>query len=391
MPLSPGRILIVSLLLVISGGSGQAPVAVADTTRNLSALLHIQQQHHGLPAVAAVVIDRDRIVARGMAGVRKLGQPEPVHFGDRWHLGSNTKSITATMIGVLVEQGRLSWDTTIAQALPDLVAEMRPEYRSVTIEMLLANRGGIRHEWEVPGLWDRLWQRPGSPVEERRKMAQVMLSQPPKVEPGQYFYSNTGFGIAGHIAEIVMGQPWEELVQDLVFTPLGMTSAGFGVPWEDEPPTDPWPHQQDGTPVRPGRLADNPPAIGPGATIHASIGDWAIYIMDHLKGARGLDGQLLKADTYRRLHHGRRTHPGGDAYALGWMVLDRPWAKGKGASDTGRCLHHAGSNNSWYALVWMAPERGFAVLATTNMGGDGVFKKIDAVIWTVIQDHLRRR
>ncbi|MFQ5424954.1 MAG: hypothetical protein ACE5F9_13375, partial [Phycisphaerae bacterium] len=58
--------------------------------------------------------------------------------------------------------------------------------------------------------------------------------------------------------------------------------------------------------------------------------------------------------------------------------------------DTGRCLHHAGSNNSWYALVWIAPERDFAVLCTTNMGGEGVFPRIDAVNWAVIQDHLRK-
>ena len=95
-------------------------------------------------------------------------------------------------------------------------------------------------------------------------MADVMLSPPPKVPPGQYFYSNCGFGIAGHIAEVIMGKPWEQLVRELVFEPLGMKSAGFGVPWEGEPPTDPWPHKGDGTPVTPGPFANNPPSIGQG-------------------------------------------------------------------------------------------------------------------------------
>ena len=358
--------------------------------RDLSELLEKERQVQGLPAVAAVVIKGDKIVAQGVVGIRKLGRPERARIDDRWHLGSCTKSITATMIGILVEQGRLSWDTSIAEALPDLTTIMRPEYRDVTIEMLLANRGGIRHEWDVPGLWDRLWKREGTPVEERRKMAGVMLSQPPKVPPGQYFYSNCGFGIAGHMAEVIMDKPWEQLVRELVFEPLGMESAGFGVPWEEEPPTDPWPHERDGTPVTPGPFADNPPSIGPGATIHASISDWAKYIIEHLRGARGKNGRLLRANTYRRLHQGQRIDGSKDEYALGWMVVYRSWAKGKRFGDKGRCLHHAGSNNSWFMLAWIAPERDFAVLATTNIGGEGIFQKIDAVIWAVIQDYIRR-
>lgn len=388
-------IVIAGLLIVVfwcscqsSASSNRQP---PHDIRDITELLEKERKLQKLPAVAAAVISQDKIVAQGVSGVRKLGRSPQVHINDRWHLGSCTKSFTATMIGVLVEQGRLSWNTTIAEALPDLTDVMRPEYREVTIEMLLANRGGIHHEWDVPGLWDRLWKREGTPVEERRKMTEVMLAQPPRVQPGQYFYSNCGFGIAGHMAEVIMGKPWEQLVSELVFKPLGMETAGFGVPWEGEPPTDPWPHKEDGTPVTPGPFADNPPSIGPAGTIHASIGDWADYIIEHLRGAKGNNGRLLKAETYHRLHLGRRINDSeNNEYALGWMVVYRSWAKGENPGDRGRCLHHAGSNNSWYALAWLAPERDFAVIATTNIGGEAIFTKIDAVIWAVIQDHLSR-
>ena len=103
------------------------------------------------------------------------------------------------MIAVLVERGVLAWDTTIEEALPHLAKNMRADYREVTLEMLLANRGGIRHEWDVRGLWDILWRREGTPTDQRARMARAMLSEPPKVRPGSYFYSNCGYGIAGHI------------------------------------------------------------------------------------------------------------------------------------------------------------------------------------------------
>ncbi len=358
--------------------------------RDISVLLETLRKEQGLPAVAALVIEGNRVITRGAAGVRKLGNPEPVSIDDRWHLGSCTKAMTATMIGLLVEQGKFSWDTTIAEALPGLAKTMRPQYRKVTVEMLPAHRGGIRHEWDVPGLWEKLWKREDSPAQERRKMAKVMLSQRPKVKPGQYFYSNCGYGIAGHMAETIMKKPWEQLVRELVFKPLAMDSAGFGVPWEGEPPTEPWPHKADGTPVPPGKFSDNPPSIGPGATIHASIGDWAKFVMEHLKGARGKKSSFLKRGTFHRLHKPRKIGKGPNAYGLGWMVLSRPWAKGKNPGDWGRCLQHAGSNNSWFALVWIAPERNFAVLAVTNTGGEGIFPRIDAVIWAVIREHISR-
>ena len=358
--------------------------------RDLSTFLERERKAQQLPAVAAVVIEGNRIVSRGVAGVRKLGDSTQATLQDRWHLGSCTKPMTATLIAALVERGAMKWETTIETALPDLAADIRTEYRSVTVEQLLAHRGGIRHELDVPGLWDALWKREGTPTEQRRRMAKAMLAQEPRPAIGEYFYSNCGYGIAGLMAETMTEKSWEQLMRDVVFAPLDMQSAGFGIPWEGEPPTDPWPHHKDGNPVTPGPFADNPPSIGPGGTVHAKIEDWAKFAFDHLKGERGESGTLLRPETYARLHKGRAATPGKYDYALGWIVVERPWAKGSGRGSTGRSLHHAGSNNSWYALIWIAPERDLAILCTTNIGGDGVFPKIDKVIAAVISDHTAR-
>lgn len=388
------RLIVVALILVnpaFTRAGGPVRRLKTDTpARDISALLERERKAQELPAVAAVVIEGDRIVSKGVAGVRKLGEPTPASLQDRWHLGSCTKAMTATLIAALVERGSLKWETTIGDSLPDLAADMRLEYRSVTIEQLLAHRGGIHHEWDVPGLWDKLWKRQGTPTEQRRIMAKAMLSQEPKVPIGEYFYSNCGYGTVGLSAETVAGKPWEQLMRELVFEPLDMRSAGFGVPWDGEPPTDPWPHDRDGTPVTPGPFADNPPSIGPGGTAHATIEDWAKFAFDHLKGDRGESGTLLKPESYKRLHKGRETGANSDDYALGWITVTRHWAKGPAPNSTGRCLHHAGTNNSWYALIWIAPERDVAFLCTTNIGGEGIFPKIDKVMAALISDYSAR-
>ncbi len=374
--------------LACFGGEVTRAEEKAPVVRDLSVLLEKGRRREGFPAVAAVVVRSDGIVAQGVTGVRKLGDATLAARGDRWHLGSCTKAITATMIGVLVERGELSWDTTIASAFPNLGRTTREAYADVTIEMLLQHRGRISAEPNVPGLWDRLWMRKGTPVQERRLMTRPVLSQEPVIPRGRFVYSNFGYGIAGHMAETITGKPWEQLVRELVFEPLGMKSAGFGVPWADEPPTDPWPHKADGTVITPGPMADNPPSIGPAGSIHASIEDWAKFIRVHLQGARGEDTSLLKASTFKRLHAGKPSGIG-EAYAMGWKVLKRPWAAKRGTHKPGPCLHHTGSNNSWYASVWIAPERDFAILVTTNMGGDGVFPKVDRIVSDVGQDYTK--
>ncbi len=381
-------VLVGVLALVCLGGTpawaGEKPLAV----RDLSPMLEQGLKKLELPALAAIVLTSDGIVAQGVAGVRKLGDPTLAAKGDRWHLGSCTKAITATMIGALVDRGELSWDTTIASAFPNLAKTTRDAYLDVTLEMLLQHRGRIGAEASVPGLWGRLWLRKGTPVQERRLMSRLVLSQEPIIPRNRYMYSNYGYGVAGHMAETITGKPWEQLVQELVFDPLGMTSAGFGVTWAEEPPTDPWPHLANGNVMTPGPMADNPPSIGPGGTVHASIEDWAKFVTAHLRGARGKDTSLLKAETFRRLQKGK---PSGifQSYALGWMVVKRPWAAKYKNGQKGPCLTHTGSNNSWFAVVWIAPDRDFAVLVTTNMGGDGIDAKVDAVAGQLIEEHVK--
>jgi CubicO group peptidase (beta-lactamase class C family) len=110
--------------------------------------------------------------------------------------------------------------------------------------------------------------------------------------------------------------------------------------------------------VEPGPGTDNPEAIAPAGRVHMTIEDWARYVGLHLEGARGAP-RLLSEASFRRLH----TAPVGFEYAMGWIVADRAWAKG-------RVLTHAGSNTLWFCVTWIAPEVDLATLVCSNQGGD---------------------
>src|SRR5262245_3344956 len=103
----------------------------ADSTSVLEAI----RKKHELPALAVVVVKDGKICDRAAAGVRRRGNPTRVTTNDVFHIGSCTKSMTATLAAMLIEEGKLRWDTTLAEVFPGL--KMNPQYERVTLEQLL--------------------------------------------------------------------------------------------------------------------------------------------------------------------------------------------------------------------------------------------------------------
>jgi CubicO group peptidase (beta-lactamase class C family) len=335
-----------------------APAPVHADERVSRILAPIRDEHH-LPGLIGAVLKGDRLAAIGALGIRKIGSSEPMRVTDQVHLGSCTKAMTATMIGTLIDAGKLSADTTIRQVFPKAAPEFHPEFQSVTLWHLLTHRAGLPTE----GPW---WDLSGETTTEKRlDLLARMLGDAPQSRPGAtYAYSNVGYVLAALMAEQVTGRSWEDLMRKRVFEPLGMISAGFGSPGHAGRVDQPWGHHPSGREIRPTRQ-DNAPAMGPAATVHCTVPDWAKFAAVHLRGSQGKPS-LLKPATFRGLH----TPPRGHDYAGGWLVGERSWAGG-------RTLSHNGSNTNWYAAIWIAPARDFAVLTATNQGGAAGDKATD--------------
>jgi CubicO group peptidase (beta-lactamase class C family) len=313
-------------------------------------LAPVRDTHH-LPALIGGVLIGTRLAAIGAVGIRKIGSTEPFLVTDEVHLGSNTKAMTATVIGMLVEEGKLSWRTTIREVFPEVAAKLHPDYQTVALLQLLTHRAGL----PANAFWGLLAGR--TTTEQRRSLLTAVMKTAPLSQPGsKYVYSNVGYALAGLMAEQVSGQSWETLLKQRLFEPLGMESAGFGSPGRPGSVEQPWGHRATGDQVKPTQV-DNVPALGPAGTVHCSMPDWAKFAALHLAGARGKP-KLLKLATFRAL----QTPPPGFDYACGWVTCERTWAGG-------RALNHNGSNTAWFATIWLAPARDFAILVAANQGG----------------------
>jgi CubicO group peptidase (beta-lactamase class C family) len=352
---------------------------------DISSVLAESVQKHKLPGMAAAVVEDGRITAIGAAGVRCRGHKEPITAEDLFHIGSDTKSMTATLIAVLVEEGKLRWNSTPAEVFAGTVKEIDPAWKRVTLEELLTHRAGVRPDPDLI-LFGALGL---SPREQRLRVCRSVLRKPPDHQPGKAFlYSNTGYMIAGAMAEVVADDSWENIMSRRVFKPLGIEHAGFGPPGmppartaKDSPATpsvpiaQPWGHLPDGKAVSPGPDADNPACYGPAGCVHLPLADWARYAVLHLTAAgpgnvNGGSGTgtkpLLPVAALRKLHtpSGAAIDTVGTKYAMGWGVR-------KLSGSDGIELTHSGSNTMWYAVISLRMSENRAILIATNQGGPG--------------------
>lgn len=359
------------ILLLFAAGSVAAKSDNKASDDELQAMEAIREKYN-LPALAAVVVKGGVICDRVALGVRKWDDPTPVTTNDQFHIGSDTKSMTATLAGMLIDEDKLNWDTTIVDVFPELRGKINSQYEDVTVEQLLTHRGGVPANAPAAA-WQWAQKRRGTPSEQRRVFIEAVLRQPPAAPPGtQMIYSNQGYAIVGAMLEKITGTPWETLITERLFRPLGMDSAGFGPPGTIGQVDQPWGHTRKSGETIP-LQKDNPPAIAPAAAVHCSLDDLARYAIFQMSD----QPPLLKPETLARLH----TPVGGD-YACGWICVKRPWAGGT-------ALTHSGSNTMWYLTIWLAPKKNFAVITATNIAGDDAAKALDDAVGVMISKWLK--
>lgn len=347
--------------------------APSNDARVAAVLESIRARHH-LPALGGAIVTSKGLVAMAVTGVRKTGTDVAATPDDLWHLGSDTKAITATWIAQVVASGKLSWESTIGAVFPTETADAPEAFRNITLLQLLSHRAGLVSNVT----WRTAADLTGTPKGQRVVALRMAAMTPLSSAPGtKYEYSNLGYVIAAAMAERVMVHQWEDEIRTAIFTPLGMTSAGFGGLGTPGKIDQPWPHTGNGQPTgMNGELVDNPEVMGPAGTVHCSLADWSKFIADRLSGLAG-HGRLLAPEMYKRLH----TPPFGGNYAFGWLVTERPWGGGT-------VYTHAGSNTMNFAVVWMAPLKDFAVLVTTNQGGGEAQQATDEAAFGLIQLRL---
>ncbi len=289
----------------------------------------------GIPAIGTISFDSDKILQISSIGTTRADKEIPVEKNAAWHIGSDTKAMTATLMAVLVEKNLIEWDTTMAGVFPELTKKFHPDAKKITITQLLSHTAGLPAN-----------PRPIERTKSRLAVTKIGLA----LEPQEGFlYSNYGYIIAGAVIEKLLRTTWEKAIVKHLFKPLGIKSVGFGAPKGTKTIRG----HHNGKPVGTGFLGDNPTLYGPAGGLHLTLSDWALFCQDQIKGHHG-KGKLLKQASYQKLHT-----PVEKNYALGWGTR----------SEDGKVtiLSHDGSNTMWYARATLdlVKKTGYCVAINT--------------------------
>lgn len=334
------------------------------------------RRKHNVPSLALAVVNKKGLVEAKVTGDRKRGTPGKVELSDRFAIGSNTKSMTATLAAVMVEAGKIEWTTTIGEVWPKAGDDhIHPKLKSVTLDELLSHQSGLPGNISdiSPQAWANFMQEKRSPVLERRTMLGLVLSQPPANVQRKFLYSNLGYAIVAAMLETRAREPYESLLRKHVLGPLQMQSANFHsreFAKRMKPPLM-WGHQANGAPINPrSQGAENPTVYAASGTIHLSIEDYAKYARWHLAGTPSPVLQTKAAFDHLHKPLVEAAELGG-SYACGWICAPTPIGPG---------LNHGGSNTNSFALIWVVPESDFAAVVCTNTGEPQAFPACDEMM-----------
>ena len=314
----------------------------------------------GPPAIAAGIVTRAGLEWSGVRGVRQAGGTDLATLDDRWHIGSNTKAMTAAVFARLVDQDRARWAMPLSEAFAG--ATLDPAFADVTVDDLMRHKAGLTDAaMPTPNV---ARADPRSGVEQRAAVVDSALSKPPTGTKGTFAYANINYVLAGAAIERISGRSWEEMMASELFLPLGLNTAGFGAPQANaKGGANAWGHrvESDGNripvdPASPG--GDNPPLLGPAGRAHMTLADYATWVQAMIGGAP--EG-WLRPERIGVL----ATPLPGDGYSMGWIARVEGWA---GNTMT---IAHEGSNTLWHAIVVASPAKGLGFIVLSNGGLEG--------------------
>lgn len=352
-----------------------------EAQKRLQTALDQLRDKYGLPALWAGKFYADGRAVVGASGVRKWHTAASAQPDDAVHIGSCTKAMTAVMVAQLCSKGSLSLETKLSDIFRDEEGLADSAWGQVTVTDLLQHRSGAPANAD----WQKLdADHPDDAVAARRAMLKWLIERRRPGKPA-FVYSNVGYALLGHIVETIEGQAWESLIKTRLFEPLEMKSAGLGPLGKTETdgqPTNAWGHTvasgfwdllggifgksktSDSQPIQ----IDNAPPLGPAGLAHMNLSDWSKFVL-LFAADKGYEKLGIEPEIWSRL-----LEPGdGGNYAAGWRLIEREWAGG-------RTLFHNGSNTTWYCVVFVAPEKGYCLLAATNVFSSSAPKACDRAV-----------
>ncbi len=307
-------------------------------------------EEYRVPGMAIAVVRGDEVIYRAGFGVADRETNAPVEPETLFAIGSATKAFTATLVGMLVAEGKLGWDDPLHRHVPELKLNVEGEGEATL-------RDALSHRTGFPRM-SLLWI--GGQVPREEIFVHASKAEPTAKLRETFRYNNLVYMAAGEASGRAAGMSWETLVKARLLEPLGMSSATVsieqaradarlarGYQWEDD---------EQIFKVMPMRDLG---VVAPAGAIVANVDDMSRWLRLQLgrgtfEGRALVDAKIVEKTWTPQID----VVPGQVQYGLGWFV--RKWRNH-------RLIEHGGNIDGYAAQVAMLPDQGLGFVLLTNV------------------------
>ena len=312
-----------------------------------------------VPGIGVTMTKDGETILEAGFGVKDLETKAPITADTHWGIASCTKAFTATLLGMLVDQGKLDFDTPIREYIPEFGLMDELAARDCTVRDMMLHRTGLS---EHNALWTDTIDRA-----ELFRRLKYLAPAPTSAFRKEKIYNNTVYTALGYIAEYISGMAWDDMIKEWIFKPLGMTDsattltdiAGF-----EDRATPYWNFRGDVRKLDDWSVSPGEPCAG----IVSTMKDMTKWAKFHL--ANGLwEGKQLVSEAVMKDMHAMQipTQP----WAWEWPGL--PTEGGYGCAWTGvnykghTVRYHLGEIEGYCTTTAFLPDDGITYVTFTNL------------------------
>lgn len=360
-------------ILLLPGFNVQSVLAQPLTTGEIDQLVEKTLHTFLVPGIAVGIVKDGKLLHAKGYGVRSLQSKLPVDANTLFGIASNSKAFTTAALGILVDEGKFSWDTRVQEIIPEF--RMYDPYVSAafTIRDLVTHRSGLGL-----GAGDLMWWPDSTNFSINDVLKALPHLKPVAGFRSKYDYNNLLFMVAGEVVERVSGQTWEAFVETRIMKPIGMTQSA--ATWQRLPDTS---NAISAHAPADGQIALIPRDIfrfgAAAAGIYANITDLAKWVSLQLNGgqygpektrklwSKKIQDEMWTPQTPIAAEPKPPYHTRFNSYGLGWFVSD---VKGY------KQVTHTGGLGGMVTQVLMLPELGLGIIVLTNQQSGAAFTAI---------------
>lgn len=323
-----------------------------------------------IPGLALGIVQNDSLLyARGY-GVRELGKPGRVDEHTLFAIASNTKAFTASVLGMLVAEGKLNWDDRVIDYMKDFRMDDPYVTREIRIRDLLTHRSGLP---TFGG--DHLWI--GNTLTREEIISRIRYLKPIAPFRSEYHYQNLMFLVAGQIIPRITGKSWDEEIVNRIFIPLGMQESNTSIRDLKNAANVATPHE-----IVEGKLIpiayDNVDNVAPAGAINSNVVDMSKWMRMNLNQGKFAGKQILPVPILREMQRIQFPLPVSPfneknlgmrfaGYGFGWGVSEY---KGR------KMISHSGGLSGMISLQTLLPEEHLGVIVLTNFAPNSFIRAV---------------